>query len=89
MGHWDELCLLCGISPVPPAELFNDPGNGVDRLAQEIESYDPTLLSDLSIGRDELEDLLLSAVEEFPDMESLYRDPLWNYAMFDDCDRTF
>ena len=85
MGHWDELCLLCGNSPQTPTDLFLDPWYGVRELASEIESYDPNLLSDLSIGRDELEDLLHSAVEQFPDMEDLLLDPLWECAMFKDC----
>jgi hypothetical protein len=85
MGHWDELCLLCGISPLPPAELFLDPANGAAELADEIESYDPTLLSDLSIKREELEDLLYSAILLFPDMDSLKLQPLWDCKMFNDC----
>lgn len=85
MGHWDELCLLCGISPVPPAELFLDPGFGIEELADEIEAYDPALLSDLCIEREELEDLLHSAIELFPDMDSLKLEPLWDCKMFNDC----
>jgi hypothetical protein len=62
-----------------------DPGFGVHELAKKIESYDPKLLVDLSIGRDDLEDLLYSAVEKFPDVETLYLDPLWKCATFNDC----
>jgi hypothetical protein len=85
MGHWDELCLLCGISPLPPTELFLDPGYGIEELANEIESYDPMLLSDLSIEREELEDLLHMAVLLFPEMDILKLEPLWDCKMFSDC----
>ena len=85
MGHWDEVCLLCGISPLPPAELFLDPVYGIEELANEIESYDPTLLSDLSIEREKLEDLLHSATLLFPDIDSLRAEPLWDSKTFSDC----
>lgn len=85
MGHWDELCLLCGVSPIPPTAVYDDPGNAED-LADKLVEYDSSLLDDMKMKKETLTDLLEKALEaEYPDGLDWYTRPGWRWDGFMDC----
>ncbi|KDR67047.1 hypothetical protein GALMADRAFT_147471 [Galerina marginata CBS 339.88] len=81
MGNWDELCLLCGISPIPPSEIYTDPGYGAEDLGDKIIDYDPSILSDLQLDKEELVAMLLDALE----LDLPFILPEWKWVGFTNC----
>lgn len=52
MGHYDELCLVCGISPIQPSELFPEEDFAIEELVELIQKeYD-------EMDADELREIL-------------------------------
>ncbi|KDR65915.1 hypothetical protein GALMADRAFT_148294 [Galerina marginata CBS 339.88] len=67
MNNWDELCILCGISPNPPRKIyptpeFGTPEFGAQDLADKLIKHDPSILEDLQFEKDELVERLRDAL---------------------------
>lgn len=67
MGHFDEVCLLCGVSPIPPSELSPYPEGTANDLARSLLEDFPGILGDIDgdiDSEDDLQALLLEIIEE-------------------------
>ncbi|KAF8873058.1 hypothetical protein CPB84DRAFT_1753386 [Gymnopilus junonius] len=86
MGHWDELCLLCGISPIPPNGIYTDTAYGAGDLAEKLIEYDPSLLHDMELDEDALQELLQTALDaESSDGFDWFTRPGWRWQGFRTC----
>ncbi|KAF9447896.1 hypothetical protein P691DRAFT_730601, partial [Macrolepiota fuliginosa MF-IS2] len=67
MGHFDEVCLLCGISPVPPSELTPDPEGTTNALVGSLLKAFPDILSEVDgelASEENLHTFLLDIIED-------------------------
>ncbi|PPQ96046.1 hypothetical protein CVT26_004679 [Gymnopilus dilepis] len=86
MGHYDELCLLCGISPIPLSDIYTDPSYGAEDLAEKVIEYDSTLLEDMDLDEEGLQEVLYRALSaESADGLDWFTRPGWRWEGFTRC----
>lgn len=66
MGHWDEVCFICGVAPIGPNEFTTDLDLAVENLVDSLLKHSPDILSTTSDvdTKDDLESLLIAILEE-------------------------
>ncbi|KAF7770262.1 hypothetical protein Agabi119p4_6236 [Agaricus bisporus var. burnettii] len=66
MGHFDEVCFLCGVAPIGPSEFTSDPDLVAEGLADALLEHFPNILSALPTceTKKELEAYLEAIFEE-------------------------
>ncbi|KAF8155701.1 hypothetical protein B0H34DRAFT_506636 [Crassisporium funariophilum] len=85
MGHFDELCLICGISAIPPDGIWTDEFFGIEDLCEKLINYDPEILNDLKIDEDGLQDILHRAFNSDPSDHPAFDDTsVWSWPHFRD-----
>ncbi|KAF5349236.1 hypothetical protein D9756_009414 [Leucocoprinus leucothites] len=75
MGHFDEVCLLCGISPHPPRDFTSAPDLTAEELVDALLSLCPTIVQDCQLeeaegnvhSKEGLESFLTDLIYEFQD----------------------
>ncbi|KAF8155696.1 hypothetical protein B0H34DRAFT_860014 [Crassisporium funariophilum] len=85
MRQFDELCLICGISAIPPDSIWTDESFGIKDLCKKLRKYDPEILNDLKIDEDGLQDILHRAFNSDPSDHPAFDDTsVWSWPHFRD-----
>ncbi|KAF5348111.1 hypothetical protein D9756_010768 [Leucocoprinus leucothites] len=71
MGHFDEVCLLCGVTPVPPTGFTNNCDITAEELVSELLERFPSIVDECQIeginSKDDLEKYLAELMAEYED----------------------
>jgi hypothetical protein len=68
MGHFDEVCLLCGISPSPPSGFSNCTDIAAEELVESLLEHFPTILEESQVenakSEEDLQEFLNDIMDE-------------------------
>jgi hypothetical protein len=76
MGHFDEVCFLCGVTPSGPSE-FTDPDDNAESLTDALLKHFPDILPNIPTCKTQkelqayLEEMFKKILEEFDDFNGL------------------
>lgn len=66
MGHWDEVCFICGVAPIGPKEFTTDLDLAVENFVDSLLEHFPNILSTMSNvdTKDDLQSFLITILEQ-------------------------